>query len=59
MIKILKRWSDSNVLLFNDDELKAYGLKIGDIVDVELCKVKFKKLPKNQTMKQINKEVLK
>ena len=38
MKKIIKRWSDSNVISFTSEELEVYGIAVGDIIDIEICK---------------------
>ena len=40
--KPLKKWGNSLVLSFSKDEKKVYGLKLGDIIDVEIINLKKK-----------------
>ena len=41
MRKEIKHWGNSAGILFSKQELKLYGLKVGDIVDLEdIIKVK-------------------
>ena len=56
MIKIIKQWGGSVGILLDTEDLKIYDFKVGDIVDVEIVKIS-KKLPKNQTMKEIKENV--
>ena len=46
MKKIIKKYGDSAVILLNPEDLKIYELKIGDVVDIELVKVKKDKIKK-------------
>ena len=54
--KELKRWGNNLVVVFANAEERVYNLEEGDIVDISDL-VKIKKLPKNQTSKQIKKEI--
>jgi len=40
MEKLIKKWGDSLVLVFNADEKTIYKLHEGDVIDIELCKKK-------------------
>jgi len=40
MQKILKKWGSSLGILFNREDVKINELNEGDIIDIELCKVK-------------------
>lgn len=41
MRKEIKKWGDSNVIILSPSDMKVYGLKTGDIVDIsDLVKVK-------------------
>ena len=40
MIKVIIELNGHTVIQITKEELKAYGLKLGDMVDVELCKMK-------------------
>lgn len=54
--KTLKLWGNNLVAVFTAEDKITYGLDEGDIVDISDL-VKIKKLPKNQTMKQIKQEI--
>jgi len=43
MEKIVKKWGDSAVLVLSPEDLEINKLKIGDVVDIELNKIKEKK----------------
>jgi len=38
MKKIIKRYGHSNIIILNSDDMKIYGLKIGDVVEIHLRK---------------------
>ena len=61
MEKQLKQWGSGLAIYFNTNEIELLGLKEGDIVDLsDIFKIRsYKKLPKNQTMKEIKNEVSK
>ena len=40
MIKIIKVWGGSAGILLDNEDLKIYGLKVGDIFDIEIVKIK-------------------
>ena len=42
MKKIIKKSGNSAVITIDYEDLKTYDLKIGDIVDIELVKIKEK-----------------
>lgn len=56
--KELKRWGNNLVVVFASAEERVYNLSEGDIVDISDL-VKIKTLPKNQTIKDIKKEIRK
>ena len=51
MKKILKQWGNSLVIVFNSEETKIYSLNKGDLIDIEL--VKIKKLPCEKDNKKL------
>ena len=43
MKKVIKKYENSNVIILDSEDMNIYELHIGDIVDIELCKIgKFK-----------------
>jgi len=38
MKKIIKKYGNSLVIVLNEDDRKIYGLKEGDVLDIEICK---------------------
>lgn len=61
MKKILKEWGSGLGLYFDQSDIEYLNLKKGqtiDLSDIFIIRGEYKKLPKNQTSKQI-KEVLK
>ena len=43
MIKIIKKWGDGLGIYFDKEDTKIYQLKEGDILDIEIVKIKKKK----------------
>ena len=58
MKKQIKRYGNSLIISFDKEEIQWFNLKEGDWINIDDI-VKIKPLPKNQTMKDIKKEVLK
>ena len=44
MRKIVKKWADSAVIVLTKDDMKIYGLAVGDIVAVKMMKIEQKKI---------------
>ncbi len=42
MKKIIKRWGDSLVIVFDKEDCKIYELKEGDVIDLSDCIIKKK-----------------
>lgn len=42
MRKILKKWGGNVGILFNNEDIKIYDLKEGDVIDIKIEKVKKK-----------------
>lgn len=42
MKKIIKKYGNSNIIILSSEEMKIHELKVGDIIDVEICKQKKK-----------------
>lgn len=40
MKKIIKRWGDSKILVLDAEDCKIYDLEVGDVVEIELTKIK-------------------
>ncbi len=57
MRKEIKKFGNSAIIVIDAEDLRVYELKVGDVLDIELCKIK--QLPKNQTAKQIKEEMRK
>jgi hypothetical protein len=43
MKKILKHWGNSLIIILSKEDKKIYNLKEGDIVDIEMVKLKSNK----------------
>lgn len=37
MKKIIKKWGDSCVITLDPEDMKVYEMKVGDIIDIEIC----------------------
>lgn len=44
MRKTIRKIGDSNGLLFNKEEVQNYGLKVGDIIDIQKHRIIKKKV---------------
>lgn len=42
MKKIIKKYGNTKVIVLDKDDLKIYNIKAGDVIDVEIVKVKVK-----------------
>lgn len=42
MKKIIKTWGNSLGILLDSEDIKIYNLKKGDLVDIEIVKIKIK-----------------
>ena len=57
MRKIIKKWGNAAGILFSAEDLKLYGLEIGDIVDLtDIHKIEGKKQKKSVVKKEVKKE---
>jgi hypothetical protein len=56
--KVLKRWGNNLVTVFTAEEESTHNIKVGDVVEISDIK-RIKKLPSNQTIEDIKKEVKK
>ena len=67
MKKKIIKIGNSQGITFTSQEMDNYGMRLGDVIDlddmfledVKSNRNKYKKLPKNQTMKEIKQEVSK
>ena len=38
MKKLIKKYGNSNVIIMDPEDMKIYGLKVGDVVDIQIKK---------------------
>jgi hypothetical protein len=43
MRKEVKKDGNSHVIRLDAEDMKVYGLKLGDVVDIEICKIRSRK----------------
>ena len=43
MKKIIKKYGNSTIIILNPEDLKIYGLEVGDIIDIQIKKEELKK----------------
>ena len=60
MKKQIKQYGNSAVIVLDSEDMRVYNLNIGDVLDLELCKIKpFKPLPKSKNLTKDIKEEIK
>lgn len=47
MKKVIKKYGNSNVIILDAEDMHIYGLKVGDIIDVEISNSQKKEVKKN------------